>query len=267
MYPPVRALSRGLSILSELNAAGPSSVQAVARRTGIDRATTYRLLQTLNDEGFVSYDENNGRFSPTPHVRTLSDGLTVRDATSQAVMPAMFELMREVNWPSDFGVFDVGSMVIRESTHPYSSFSIHRSLIGKRRSLVRSALGRAVVAAASPAVRRDMLEVLAASDLPDAGIARDPGAIRGAILQVERDGYALSIGETEQNISAIALPVFSGGRVVGSLNIVFFRRAMTPQVAASRHLGNLRKAVAAIESRMSEPGRKRPKSGKAARDR
>jgi IclR family mhp operon transcriptional activator len=253
MYASVRALSRGLAILSELNAGGPSSAQELAKRTSLNRSTAYRLLDTLAEDGFVTYDKNSGRFSPTPQVRQLSDGLTVRDASSQAALPAMFALMREVNWPSDFGVFDAGSVVIRESTHPFSQFSIHRTLIGKRRSLLRSALGRAIVAAAGPDLRRDMLEITASSEHPDAATARDPVAIKNLILQVKQDGYASSVGETEENISAIALSVFRRGRVIGSLNIVFFRRTMTPQTAASRYLNNLRVAVNAIEARLSGP--------------
>ena len=252
MYAPVRALSRGLAVLSELNAVGPSSVQDLARRTGLDRATTYRLLDTLAADGFVSYDRKSGRFSPTPHVRQLSDGVNVRDASSQAALPAMFALMQEINWPSDFAVFDAGSVMIRESTHPYSSFSIHRSLIGKRRSLLNSALGRAILAAAEPDLRRDMLEITAGSDHPDAVMAGNSALIKKLIAQVEKDGYASSIGGTQENISAIALPVFSNGSVIGALNVVFFRRVLTPEVAAARYLSSLRKAVKAIEDRLQQ---------------
>lgn len=51
MYAPVRALSRGLAVLSELNAGGPSSAQDLARRTGLNHTTTYRLLDTLMPGG------------------------------------------------------------------------------------------------------------------------------------------------------------------------------------------------------------------------
>lgn len=265
MYPRVRALSRGLAILSELNASGPGSAQDLAKRTGLNRTTTYRLLDTLNEDGFVTYSQDSGLFSPTPEVQRLSDGLTIRDELSQAALPAMFALTREVNWPSDFAVFDSGFVVIRESTHPFSPFSIHRRLIGKRRSLVRSALGRAIVAAAGPSLRRDMLEITAASDHLDAAIARDNAAIKRLVWQVKQNGYASSVGESEENISAIALPVFKGGRVLGSLNIVFFRRSMTPQTAASRYLDSLRNAVNTIEAGLSAPAtRNRKHPGQAA---
>jgi len=68
----------------------------------------------------------------------------------------MFSLLDQVSWPSDFGVFELGSVLIRESSHPFSPFSVHRSL-------VRSALGKAILAASPPALRREMLDLTARS--------------------------------------------------------------------------------------------------------
>ena len=251
MHPPVRSLSRGLKLLQELNANGPSSAQNLGRRTDVNRTTVYRLLATLADDGFVSFDGKSGLFSLTPHVRQLSEGLTVRDESSQAAVPAMFKLLGQVNWPSDFAVFDMGSLVIRESTHPFSLLSIHRDMIGRRRSLLRSALGRAILTAAEPNLRREMLEITAAYAPEDAAMAGDRRFVADLILQTERDGYASSVGETERTISAIALPILKGKRVIGSLNLIFFSSSMTPRKAASRYLSHLRSAVASIEARLS----------------
>ena len=55
--------------------------------------------------------------------------------------------------------------------------------------------------------------------------------------------------ETEHGISAIAVPIAGIGPVLGSLNIVFFTSAMTPQVAARRYLRNMKQAAREIEKR------------------
>ena len=253
MHPNVRALSRGLAILSELNVGGPSSAQTLARKTGINRTTAYRLLHTMIEDGFVTFDEPSGEFSSTPQVRQLSDGLSARDAMSQAALPAMFALMKEVSWPSDFAVFGSGSVIIRETTHPYSPFSVHRAMIGRRRPFLRSSLGRAILAAARPKVRKTMLEITAASGNADAALAEDQAAIYGLLEQFNRDGFAWSVGETEKNISAIALPIVGSSGVIGSMNIIFFSTTMAPQKAAGRYLRNLQKAVASVEAELKRP--------------
>jgi IclR family mhp operon transcriptional activator len=242
-------LSRGLALLRELNVTGPSSALALARRTGVNRTTCYRLLQTLQQDGFVSFDEENALFALTPSVRMLSEGASIGDLSSQAALPPMFALLQEVSWPSDFALFELGSVMIRESTHSYSPFSIFRSMVGRRRSLVRSALGRAILSAASPALRREMLELTRSLVPEDAALARDRNLINRAIAKTRKDGYASSVGETEPGISAIALPIRGSGPVMGSLNLVFFSSAMTPEVAARRYLRAMRRAVREIERR------------------
>jgi IclR family transcriptional regulator, mhp operon transcriptional activator len=249
MHRSVRALSRGLALIGELNAHGPSSAQQLAARTGLNRTTCYRLLQTLKDDGYVAFDATNALFGLTPRVRMLSEGVSSRDLSSQAALPPMMTLLKQVSWPSDFSVFELGYAMIRESTHSFSPFSVHRSMVGRRRSLVRSSLGRAILTAASPALRRQMLEISASLAPEDAAIARDRGFIDHVVARTRKDGYASSVGETEQGISAIALPILGNGPVLGSLNIVFFSSSMTPQVAAKRYLRSLKQAVRGIETR------------------
>jgi IclR family mhp operon transcriptional activator len=248
-HRPVRSLSRGLALVRELNLMGPSSVQQLAIRTGLNRTTCYRLLQTLQQDGLVACDEANSLFSLTAQVRLLSEGVSTRDLSSQAALPPMFALLKEVSWPSDFAVFELGSMMIHESTHSFSPFSIHRSMVGRRRSLVRSALGRATLSAASPALRREMLEITAAFVPEDAAIARDVAAIDHIVSQTTKAGYASSVDEVEQGISGIALPIEAARPVLGGLNIVFFSSAMTPEIAAERYLLSMKEAVKAIAER------------------
>lgn len=245
----VRSLSRGLALVRELNVSGPSTVQQIADKTKLNRTTCYRLLQTLQEDGFATYDEVEGLFALTAQVRMLSEGVSVRDLSSQAALPPMLGLLKEISWPSDFAVFELGSMVIRESTHSFSPFSIHRSMVGRGRSLVRSALGRAILSAAPPALRREMLEISVSYAPEDAEIARDEHFISRILSQTKADGYASCVGEQEQGISGIALPVPGGEPVLGSLNIVFFSSAMTPAVAAERYLPRMRRAVEDIGSR------------------
>lgn len=249
IHRSVRALSRGLALIGELNTNGPSSAQQLARKSGINRTTCYRLLQTLQQDGYVTFDEESALFGLTPQVRRLSEGLSMQDLSSQVALPPMFSLLEQVSWPSDFAVFELGRMMIRESTHSFSPFSVHRSMVGFGRSLLRSALGRAVLTAATPTQRREMLEIAASLVPDDAVVARDRRYVSRFVSRTKSDGYASSIGETEQGISAIAVPIGGVGPVIGSLNIVFFTSAMTTEVAARRYLRSLKQAAGDIERR------------------
>jgi IclR family transcriptional regulator, mhp operon transcriptional activator len=221
--------------------------------------TCYRLLDTLCEDGYVTFDETNALFGLTPLVRTLSEGISSRELSSQAALPAMFSLLDEVNWPSDFGVFELGSVLIRESTHPFSPFSVHRSMVGRRRSLVRSALGKAILAASAPRLRREMLDLTASLVEEDAELAKDRRFIDDILLQTKKDGYASSVGGSEAGISAIALAIRGGGPVLGSLNLIFFSSSMTPEVASKKYLPSMKVAVKEIEQRWSAANEARGK--------
>jgi IclR family mhp operon transcriptional activator len=224
-------------------------VVQLAKRTGLNRTTCYRLLDTLREDGYVTSDETNALFGLTAQVRSLSDGVSSRDLSSQAALPAMFSLLDEVSWPSDFGVFELGSVLISESSHPFSPFSVHRSMVGRRRSLVRSALGKAILAASAPPLRREMLDLTASLVGEDAKLARDRRFIDDILLQTKKDGYASSVGGSEAGISAIALAIRGGGPILGSLNLIFFSSSMTPEVAARKYLPSMKRAVKEIERR------------------
>jgi len=246
-YRYVRSLARGLKILAELNRAGRGIPSEIANTTGIDRTTVYRLLDTLEQEGFVGRAAAD-RFELTIKVRELSEGFTEKDQVAQIVAPELGRLLPKVLWPTDFGTFQQGAMIIRESTHRFSPFSTHRAMIGKSRPVLYSAMGRAVVAAATPTERNMMLRLIANSKQPDASQARDHRYLRTLLKQTRMRGYASSVGLVEPHISAIALPVRLGTRVVGAINLIFYSSAMTPEEAAKRYLSYMKESVATIEA-------------------
>lgn len=97
-----------------------------------------------------------------------------------------------------------------------------------------------------------MLEITAGSEHTDAALARDDKVIAGFLDQFKRDGFACSVGETEKNISAIALPISASSGVIGSMNIIFFSTTMTPREAANRYLSHLKAAVASVETQLQD---------------
>lgn len=249
-YKPVRALEKGLDLLVELNRRGRAKPAELARDTGIDRTTVYRLLETLIARGLVEKSPSDDCYTLRAGVRQLSEGFTAADATARLVAPELGRLLPKVLWPSDFAAFERGWMVIRETTHRYSPFSVHRAMVGRMRPFLRSAMGRAVLAAADPVERAAMVEIALRVHAVDPREAR-PAAIEAAVADFTQRGYAASVGGSEDHISAIALPVHGPRGVVGAINVVFFRSALSPEVAAERYLPALSETVRAVEDRLA----------------
>jgi IclR family mhp operon transcriptional activator len=265
-YVSVRALERGLQLLVEMARLGRCKPVELSEATGFDRTTVYRLLETLRRRGFVSQNLSDGSFGLTENIRRLGEGFTYSDRVCSIVAPVLTHLVSKISWPSDFATFETDAMLIRETTHHFSPFSMHRSMVGTPVSLTRTALGRAVLWAAQPDERLVMLNLVASSNRPEALEATDQRKLSGIIVDTQRRGYAWSINEAETGISGIALPVRAGRHVAGAINVIFFTRALNPQEAAERYLPALKEAVQTIEETLAAnvEGARRVTSGLSA---
>ena len=235
-----------------LNQRDRSLPAELAQQTGIDRTTVYRLLATLESHGYVTHSDADDRYILTKAVRELSDGFTSLDHVARVVPREMGSLLSQVLWPSDFATYELGNMVIRESTHRFSAYSIHRGMIGRNRPLLNSAVGRAVLASSSESERVQMLEIARGAGTITASQRDIDQQVEHLLQDYAQRGYTWSIGQTESRISAIALPIIVTGRAIGAINIIFFRSALSIEIAASRYLDPLRASVKRIEEELHD---------------
>lgn len=251
-YPHVRALERGLALLAALNSAGRSDPSSLAQITGIDRTTTYRLLHTLESSGYVAKSPSDGQFVLTPAVRDLSEGLTETDRTARVVCEELFALLPQVMWPTDFATFDSGWMVIRETTHRFSPYSVHRAMVGRRRALLDTAMGRAQLSGVGEARRQEMLDIALRHGTIPGDKAMLADRLAALLADFAERGYAWAVGGADPRISAIALPLQGASHVIGSISLLFFTTAMSVETAAARFLPQMQASVARVEQRLRD---------------
>lgn len=254
-YHDVRALKRGLQILEALGQVGWAKPTALSSLAGIDRSSTYRLLSTLQEAGYVVRREDDGAFSLTARVKILADGFTDADKLSQIAANHLQNLTSQISWPCDCAILVGGEGIIVESTHRLSPMSMHRAMIGKRRSLITSALGRAMLCALSDEEREVTLNLLKQMGGADAAAARDDKFIRRILREFEANGYTAVNGAVESKVSAIAVPIRFSSSVVGAINVIFFRSALTLSQAAERYLPRLKQCADSIMRDLSESDR------------
>lgn len=252
VYKDVRSLSRGLRIIEALGAAGWMKLGLLSEATGIDRTTVYRLVNTLEEEGYVIRRTEDGAVNLSRKLLNISQNLNNDDLVSQIVLRHLSALTQSIKWPSDFAVLSQGALRIVASTHNQSPMSIHRAMVGNTRPLFRSALGKAYLAALPEDELAEIMELIASGGGPDAADLRGFERIRRVLAEVREAGFAVAIGTTEAKISAIALPVQQTNTVIGAINIIFFRGALTAEQAIEKHLGKMQATVAAIERELIE---------------
>ncbi|MBS0562138.1 MAG: helix-turn-helix domain-containing protein [Proteobacteria bacterium] len=249
---PIRAFARGLAVLAALNRHGSASALTLARETGVPRATVYRLLQTLLDEGYVGRGSADDRFHLRLKVRGLSGGFEDEQWIAAVAGPVLTELTRRISWPCDVATLEGLKMVIRETTHPIAPLSIDRNMAGQELPILASSSGMAYIAFAPPQERAALLALLARSDDAADALARDPAQAARLIAATRRRGYGLRQGgKIWPHTGAVALPIRAGRRVLGCINAIWMARALSHEEGVSRCLGPLREAQSSIERQIA----------------
>ena len=250
----VRGLTRGLAILRALNENNYATALQLSRITGLPRPTVYRLLDTLVATGYVAHGPRPDVYRLTIAVRALSDGFDDEAWMTDIAAPIIADLGQQIVWPTDIATFDGEAMVIRETTHASSPLSINREKAGFRAPVLLSSLGLAYLAYSSEPERDTILRTLAASDRPDAALARDRRAVGALLAQVRRRGYGFREGGISPKTGSIAVPVMWHERPIACINLHYILSAMTMEQVAQRYLPAMRAAAAMVEKALTQQG-------------
>ncbi|HEY7608420.1 MAG TPA: helix-turn-helix domain-containing protein [Alphaproteobacteria bacterium] len=248
----MRGLTRGLAILRALNENNYASALQLSRLTGLPRPTVYRLLDTLIAAGYVAHGQRPDIYRLTIAVRALSDGFDDEAWMTDIAAPILAELGQAIVWPTDIATFDRDAMVVRETTHASSPLSINREKAGFRPPVLLTSLGLVYLAHVSETERDTILRSLAASDRPDAPLARNRRAVNALLAEVRRRGYGFREGGISAKTGSIAVPVMWRGRPLACINIHYILSAMTMEQVAERYLPAMRAAAAKIEKALAE---------------
>ncbi|NGM23406.1 helix-turn-helix domain-containing protein [Roseomonas stagni] len=251
---PIRAFARGLDLLAALNRHGGATALTLARETGIPRATVYRLIETLEREGYVARSPSDERWVLRLKVRGLSDGFEDEEWISAVAAPALYRLTARIGWPCDLCTLEGTAMVIRETTHRVARFSIDRGMIGRALPVLPSSVGQAWLAFSGRAERETLIGLLAASDRAEDAPARRGASLARSLALVRRRGYALRPGGTApwRHTGSLALPVRHHGVVLGCVNTVWMARAVSTEEGVRQCLEPLRGVVAEIEAALEK---------------
>lgn len=253
-YRDVRALRRGLSLIEALAEIGWSKPAELARHTGLDRSSIYRLLETLIDAGFVARRSEDGSFALTMKMSGIADGVRRDEVFLEQARVHLAELTNTIQWPSDLALLKGGIVTIEEATHRLSPITFHRATVRQEREITKTALGRAIMLQLSSPELDVVLEIARETETE---VVPHRSQIDELLQHYRELGYSWAIGAVDSNVSSIAMGFRGLNQVIGAVNIVFFRRVLSPAVAAERYLPVLRECVARITA-LIDPSKPAP---------
>jgi IclR family transcriptional regulator, acetate operon repressor len=198
----VQSVDRAIRLLKAVAEAGSThTLTALARRCGLNRATAWRLLLTLEAQGMVARDPRDGRFVLGPAIAELTAGLT--KSLAQSAHPLLERVSLETGEIACLGV--VQGYEVRYVEEVIPAIVHEKSWVGEPVVLHASSMGKAFLAYLDD----DRVSAMI-GDRPrrytDTTIT-DVAALREELQRVRANGYAVCHGELEPGSWGVAAPV------------------------------------------------------------
>jgi DNA-binding IclR family transcriptional regulator len=208
---------RVVQALEELGGAADGlSVSDVARTLGVHRSTASRLLGTLAASGMVERDPLTLRYRLGVRVLGLAAAAVARLPVVSQARPELEQLSAATLETVNLAILDRFHVVYVDQVTPAQTV-VMASWIGRRSPVHASSSGKVLLAWSDPRTReallRRRLEPLTRRTITTAA------AMRAALDDVRRRGYATSDGELEDGLVTIAAPVLIEGRAVAAVSI------------------------------------------------
>ncbi|MNJ24877.1 Pca regulon regulatory protein [compost metagenome] len=209
-------LARGLEILHCFTARDTQLGNAeLVARTGMPKATISRFTYTLVRLGYLRINRMNNKYQLGSAVLALGYPLLASLNIRQIARPFMKELADYIRGSVSLGMRDRLSVVYLESSRSAAPMS-HPPDVGLSYPIVRTAMGRAIIAAAGREERTALLNEIKVRTPEDWNAFHV--RIEESIQEFQTRGFCVSYGDLRKEIHAVAVPM----RAMGDGEILVF---------------------------------------------
>jgi len=212
-------VAKALSLLGLFSRLRPElGLSELARRSGLNKTTVYRLMSELAAQGFVEQVGSGRAYRLGPAVLRLAALREQAVPMRETVQKVLTDLAAATGETAHFSLLE--GEVLATLAYAYSAAHGTSVLMDDAEvlSFHGTSSGLAVLAFSPPDFARRMLEGPLAKHTPET--VTDAQAIRAALPQVRAEGVAISAGGFEIDVVSHAAPVFdSAARVIGAVAV------------------------------------------------
>ena len=216
----ITSLANGLAVLELFAERGPEmGLAEVSKGVQLSKPTTWRLVHTLVNLGYLRQDPITKRFGLSPRILTLGalfEGMDLKDLAA----PFLRDLSSRIGETVNMAVLD-GDQIIyieRIKTPQVVNINLH---IGSRLPLYNTSMGRTLIVHKSEEWLNAYLGRLAGEPAARKYVDNGGRLLREALSEARLRGYALNDEELALGLRSVASPVWStkGGEPVAAVNV------------------------------------------------
>ena len=211
----LQSVDRALTIL-ELLSKGPSSVTEIGDALGIHKSTAFRILATLEQKGFVTQDEERGKYRLGRMLVYLASTITADLDLIKLAKPVSERLSELTQETVNIAVLEKQEVVNIDQVIGTSGV-VSYNWVGKRNPVSCTSTGKVLLAFSSETERQRLVKKF---EPCTAHSIQDAQALIKQLEDIRQIGYGYTLEELELGLNAVAAPIFTfSGEVVAALSV------------------------------------------------
>ena len=258
----IGSLRKGLEVIDCFAQRESWSLTELTGHLGLNKATVFRILHTLQESGYLSKDEDTGRYRLGMRFYSLGTTAVRHEQLKWQALPPLMNLAESTGETVYVGILYEGDAVCVQIVDGTELVRMH-SFVGKRSPAHASALGKVLLAHMPDAEVDAYAATYGLKRLTDNTIT-DPARFREELRRIREQGYALDAEEMAPGLRCIGAPITDHtGRPFATISLSAPADRMTPERIAAL-VPQIKAAAFDISRMLGSPGLHRRTSGSAA---
>lgn len=227
----IQSVARAAEVLKSFTIEEPTlTASEIAVRTGLHRTTIHRLLQTLEQSSLVRQLPDSSRYTLSPSVLQFARIVDQVYGIKDAAIPVMTSLRDRIQETVALHVRDGNDRIVTFQVEGIREVRRTYPVMGERIPLHIGSPGKLILANLPEEERAAYLSqpLVAVTEHSH----NDPSDLVNELNEIQKDGFAVSVGERVEGVCSVSAPIFDNtNKVVGSITISAPAFRMTTQGA------------------------------------
>jgi DNA-binding IclR family transcriptional regulator len=215
----IRVLDRAFRILALLADGKPRLLQELSREICLSTSTTFRLLATLDQYGYIQRNELTNQYTLGLSCLELTRAYYEGNDLRRIALPDLEKLRNETKETVHLAILDKTEIVYLEKLQGLYAIGLMGSRAGGRAPAYCTGVGKVLLAHEAPQIIKQYFMRRKLKRYTDNTITSF-AALVSELATVYSRGYSLDHGEHEFQVRCVAAPIFDmKGDVIAGLSI------------------------------------------------
>ena len=202
----VKSLEKGLAILAAYDTTNTEySVLEISKKLTINRTTAFRLMKTLESNGFLQKNPDSAKYGLGLKLLELGNLVTYHMDLQKYASPILHQLAQDLSLTVHLVVRQGAEAIYVDKEDPRDAV-IAYSRVGKRLPLYCTAVGKVLLSELTPLQIKELWQELKIIKYT-ANTIDNLQALLKAVEAVQNNGYAIDNEELLEGMLCIAAPI------------------------------------------------------------